>query len=179
MKNDLLNLKSYLEKIWPILEYCTKEIIDKKTGKPILNSEFQKHIWYLYRQSFYGFASVLNIMQYYYSNAANLIFMQKSKGTSLEGRSLSNIKWAEQPIFDPNRNELILEHMYTGTMFRIDVAKLFEDRDPSIKEVAKLINESYKVCWITKDENKKLQKTKREGNLFEYYKKNGIVIDNI
>jgi hypothetical protein len=179
MKNDLLNLKSYLEKIWPILEYCTKEIIDKKTGKPNLSSECKKHIWYLYRQSFYGFASVLNIMQYYYSNAANLIFIQKSRGTSLEGRSLSSIKWTEQPIFDPDRVELILEHMYTGTMFRSDIAKLFEDRDPPIEEVAKLINENYKVCWITKNENEKLHKTKRKGNLFEYYKKNEIVIDNI
>ena len=69
--------------------------------------------------------------------------------------------------------------MYTGTMFRSDVAKLFEQRDPPIKEVAKLINENCKVFQITKNENEKLHKTKREGNLFEYYKENKVIIDNI
>ena len=179
MKNESLTLISYLEKVWPILEYSTKEVMDKITGKPNLNSESKKHIWYLYRQSFYGFASVLPDIKYYYSNAANLIFIKDSKGTILEGRSLSSIKWTDQPIFDPKRGKLILEHMYTGTMFRIAVWKLFNEGRLSIKEVAKLISTEYKVCWITKDENEKLHKTKREENLFKYYKKNEIVIDNI
>jgi hypothetical protein len=179
MKKESLTFISYLEKIWPILEYCTKEIMDKETGKPLFDSESRKHIWYLYRQSFYGFASVLPNIKYYYSNAANLIFIQDSKGTILEGRSLSDIKWADQPIFDPNRKNLILEHMYTGTMFRAAVWKLFNDSKLSIEEVVKIINDNYKVCWITKDENKNIGKTIRPENLFEYYKKHEIVIDNI
>jgi len=173
-------LVDYLQLIWPILEYCTTEVkIDEKNSKPIFDSESKRHIWYLYRQSFYGFDTVLNKKKYYYSAAANLIFIQNSKGTILEGRSLSSIKWTEQPIFDPNRQKLILEHMYTGTMFRIAVWNLLNEGRLSIKEVAELISTEYKVCWITKDENRELAKTIRKGNLFEYYKKNNIIIDNI
>ena len=180
MKKDSLNLESYLEKVWPILEYCTKEIeIDEKTGRPTLDTASKKHIWYLYRQSFYGFDTVVNNTKYYYSAAANLIFTEKSKGTSLAGRSLSNIKWTEQPIFDPQRKFLMLEHMYTGTMFRIDVLKLLKEGRLSIEEVAPLIYDNYNVCWITKEENEKLDKTIRGGNLFEYYEDKKIIIVNV
>ena len=107
-----------------------------------------------------------------------MIFTEKSKGTSLAGRSLSNIKWTEQPIFDPERKFLMLEHMYTGTMFRIDVLKLLKEGRLSIEEVAQLIYDNYNVCWITKKENEKLAKTIRKGNLFEYYEDKKIIIVN-
>lgn len=178
MGTENKDLIEYLKLIWPILEYCTKYIINDD-GKPVYNRESDKHIWYLYRQAFYGFFNVLNKPKQYYSKGAELEFNRLIRGTSFESRSLSTINWNEQVLFDKGRKHLLIEHMYTGSMFRLNVRHKYNEGALEIDSVCKIVEENYKVCWITKCENQRLHKTKREGDLIEYYASKEIYIANI
>ena len=176
MGTENKDLIEYLKLIWPILEYCTKEIMDKKTGKPIFNTDYKKHIWYIYRQIYYGLFYVLPNKKYYFSKEAEIIFKKNSKGTRLEKYSLENITGELQNIFDKGKKELLVEHMYPGTMFRLAVWEMYRNNKLSVKNVSQLILSKYSICWVTRIENKRLHKTRREGNLFEYYKDKKIIV---
>ena len=178
MKNNYLTLSTYLEKVWPILEYCTAEIMNDK-GKPVLNTDYKKHIWYIYRQIYYGFFHVLPNKKYYFSQEAEIVFKRNSKGTKLENISFEKITGEYQNIFDKGKKELLVEHMYPGTMFRLAVWEMYISNVLTIENVSQLIINKYSICWVTRTENKRLHKTKREGNLFEYYKDKKIIIVNV
>jgi hypothetical protein len=167
IQNNLL-LKEYVTLIWPILEYSTKHIISID-GKPVFKNESDKHIWYLYRQSFYGFINVSGNLKILYSKEANDFFTLKKIGTELESLTLDLVPWNKQTIFDKEREKLLLEHMYTGSMFRNDIWSIYKENKLSIESVSDLINNNYKVCWITKEENKRLHKTTRDNDVLNYY----------
>lgn len=177
MGTENKELITYIKLIWPILEYCTKHLINDD-GKPVLNSESDKHIWYLYRQAFYGFFNVLNEPKQFYSKGAELEFNRLVRGTPFDGRSLSTITWNEQVLFDKGRQHLLIEHMYTGSMFRLAVREKYKEGALEIDSVCKIVEDNYKVCWITKSENERLHKTKRQGDLIEYYASRKIYIVN-
>lgn len=181
-------LKGYVEIIWPILNYCTVNVMDED-GKPIINDE-NKHIWYLYRQAFYGFSNYVKPKQYYSKKAAEF-FHKKKNEIRFPFQSLEEINWENQHIIDANRAYLILEHMYTGTMFRLDILNLHKKNELTLDEVCKIIIDNYKICWIqkklfewddnvadAKPENSLIHKTKRDGNLIDYYRDCGIEIVN-
>jgi GR25 family glycosyltransferase involved in LPS biosynthesis len=187
MKNS--KLRHYLEIIWPILNYCTINIFNE-FDKPNINEE-NKHIWYLYRQAFYGFSNYVNPKQYYSKKAAEY-FEKIVKEKKLSFKSLEEVNWENQHLIDDKREYLILEHMYTGTMFRLDVLALHKKNKLTIDEVSSCIYSNYNICWIQKNlykwddenkinkpENNKIHKTKRIGNLFDYYKECGIEIVNL
>jgi hypothetical protein len=187
---EKLAIKDYVELIWPLINYCTVNIIDEHTGKPNINDE-NKHLWYLYRQAFYGFSNYIKPKQYYSKKAAEY-FDKKKKEYNLPFQSLEEINWENQHLIDEKRESLILEHMYTGTMFRLDVLELYKKNQLTIDEVCSCIQANYNICWIQKrlyewddknlnniPENKKIHKTKRDGDLFEYYKKCEIEIVNL
>lgn len=175
-------LNEYVNIIWPLLEYSTMKIMDEN-GIPKINKT-NTHQWYLYRQAFYGFANFIDLT-YFYSERAQSIFnilCESQPGNTFFNKTLDQITWEEQPIFDPGRKYLILEHMYTGTMFRRDVHNLFMNNNLTIDSVCSTILEKYKVCWIEKSfhpnlfdnynalpENKRLHKTMRPADMISYY----------
>jgi hypothetical protein len=168
MNHNNLLLKDYLSILWPILEYSTKQITSID-GKPVFKNESDKHIWYLYRQSFYGFINVIENLKILYSKDANDFFTINKIGTELENFTLDLISWKQQIIVDKKRGNLILEHMYTGSMFRKDVWSIYNENKLTIESVSDLINNNYKVCWITKKENERLHKTTRDNDVLNYY----------
>ena len=184
-----ITLKDYVQMRWPILNNCTVNVM-KENGKPNINDN-NKHIWYLYRQAFYGFYHYVNPKKYYSKKAAEF-FDKKKKEIEFPFQGLEEINWENQHTIDPNREFLILEHMYTGTMFRLDVLNLYKTNSLTIDRVCEIIIEKYKICWIqkklfdwddngldAKPENNLIHKTKREGDLKDYYKDCGIDIVNI
>jgi hypothetical protein len=173
----MITLEKYTELVFPIIEHC---------ANVSMQDDFSKdHIWYLNRQIFYGFGAYHSHKIYHskdalitfnklYSNYITKCYLNKKVPREL---TIDTLTWAEQPIIDEGREQLIFEHMYTGTMFREDVLKCYKSgKDFNIAAIVQLIKENYFVCLITKNENKKLHKTQRGIDVFEYYKNKGILI---
>ena len=108
-----LHLRSYVEKCWPIIEYCTIGCASEK--KSFIKDNHQ--IWYLYRQIYYGFGDYIDLKYYYTEKASDFFEKYNDIFEKLEINSLADARRAQQLKFDPNR-ELILEHMLPGDMFR-------------------------------------------------------------
>ena len=175
-------IEKYIELVFPIIQHCAIESQKK---------DFQKnHIWYLYRQIFYGFGDFdikPNEKVYHSENALNcfkeLNSKYKKECESLNKKPkelmISTLTWNEQPLIDPARKHLLFEHMYTGTMFREDVISLHISGKLSAQSLLTLVQEKFMVCLITKDENKKLHKTQRGSDPIAYYTEQKIKIVNI
>jgi hypothetical protein len=148
------NLENYIALVFPIIEYCAKNSIKESPG----------HIWYINRQIFYGFSGAEKNL---YSKKAELEF-KKLYGLYAEKNSkhkvfkIEEFKWHEQPIIDIGRQILHFEHMYTGSMFREDCQDLFDKGELTQGAVLKLVKSNYYVCIVTKEENTKLPKSKRD-----------------
>jgi hypothetical protein len=187
-----LTLADYVSMIWPILEYCTTQIIDSK-NKKVNITKYNQHQWYLYRQAFYGFENFLNLKRYYSAKAQQIfvLLLNSENEKKIDQLTLDQISWEKQPIFDPGRKFLIIEHMYTGTMFRNDVWEYYTGNKSkfNVEGICELIKKNYNICWVEKafhpslknngkPENSRIHKTKREGDIFDYYEKMGIEIVN-
>jgi hypothetical protein len=173
----MTSIDKYLELVFPIIEYCVKESQKKEIKK--------NHLWYQYRQIFYGFGMFFT--GNYYSQEAELKFKELYKTYLLKCLEINkepvkitieSFDWRTQPLIDEGRKDLLLEHMYSGTMFRSDIQNLFNKGILSIEEIKKLVTSNYKVCLIARSENQKLHKTQRGIDPIEYYSKNGITIIN-
>lgn len=186
-------LTEYVKLIWPLIEYCTNNVMDEN-GKVNI-TRVNKHQWYLYRQAFYGFSNFLEIKTFYSEQAQKIfeILCEENKAFAFKEKTLAQVSWEEQPIFDPGRRYIILEHMYTGTMFRKKLLEMSLRKELTIDAVVNLIKKNYNICWIEKHkhhglhytesyipENKRIHKTKRGDNVFEYYDQSaGIKIINL
>ena len=173
----MISIEKYIELAFPIIEFCAKEGQEKEIKK--------NHLWYLYRQFFYGFGMFFT--KNYYSQKAELIFKDLYETYLLECVEkniepkmikIDSFGWNTQPLIDKGRNKLILEHMYTGTMFRNDIQDLFNKDILSIEEIKNLATSNYKVCLITRCENKGLHKTHRGLDPMNYYSEQKIIIVN-
>ncbi len=175
----MTTIESYTEIILPLIKHCCEESQKK---------DFQRdHLWYLYRQAFYGYGMFID--KNLFSENARIKFNELyaeyfSKITSQNKipklLTIESLKWTDQPLIDKNRKVLLFEHMYTGTMFREDLNQLFNEEKLSVVEISKLIRSKYNICLITQDENKNLHKTHRGANPLEYYQKVGkITIVNL
>ena len=176
------NLENYIDLVFPIIEYCAKNFrINNSSGRKINIKESPGHIWYINRQIFYGFSGGEKNL---YSKEAELEF-KKLYGLYAEKNSkhkvfkIEEFKWHEQPIIDRGRSQLHFEHMYTGSMFREDCQDLFDKGKLTQGAVLKLVKSNYYVCLVTKEENKKLPKSKRDKGIagaLEAYKNAGIEV---
>ena len=176
----MITLEKYTELVFPIIKHC---------AEVSMQDDFKKdHIWYLNRQIFYGFGAYHSSKIYYSQNASiafNKLYLDyvakcNSENKTPKKLTIATLTWAQQPIIDKGRAKLIFEHMYTGTMFREDVLKLYKsEKEFNIEAIVKLIESNYFVCIITKDENEKLHKTQRGENTFLYYQKQKIKIINL
>ena len=156
-----LNLKSYIDKCWPIIEYCT--IGYASEIEPLGFTRNNHHLWYLYRQIYYGFGDYINL-KYYYTEKANDFFLKNiDKFKKLGIGSLAEARGNLQLKFDPNR-ELILEHMLPGDMFRKYLIERYKEHNQMIskEEVISFLKNNYKVCWV---ENKRKDGQKSENSI--------------
>lgn len=171
----MITLEKYTQDIWPILSHCTEYLINPTGRSPKLSSN-NRHYWYLYGQMFYGFDEYLDL-PIYYSQKAQEAYLTLS-GEARIHQDLSTVPRAIQTGFDPGRKTLIYEHMYTGSMFRYDVLQLHKANALTQEGVCELVKDKYATCWITREENTRLHKTRRPDNVFEYYASKGIEIVN-
>jgi hypothetical protein len=125
---------------------------------------------------FYGFDPYLDLPTFY-SAKAQEIYLELS-GPNPTYNDLSEVPRSFQTQFDPGRKQLIYEHMYTGSMFRFDALQLHKEDRLTPAEICNLVRTKYAVCWITREENKLLHKTRRPDDVFAYYEEKGIIIIN-
>ena len=85
---------------------------------------------------------------------------------------LSKANWKDQPKFDKGRLVFYYEHCNTVKMLTDDILK-------TNKDIAKVIKGNV-ICWITREENKKLDKNgyrdNRPGGWKKCYKECGIEV---
>ena len=175
----MITIESYSEIIFPLIKHCCIESQSK---------EYQKdHLWYLYRQAFYGYGMFQdkNLYSENAFNKFNELYAKYLSETTKRNKipkilTIEGINWSEQPLIDKKREELLFEHMYTGTMFREDITRLYHKGNLDVTEISKLIRLKYKICLITKEENLNLHKTHRGFDPVEYYQSiGGIKILNL
>lgn len=160
------SIDDYAQAILPIINLCLKE-------KEVNREAYKKsHLWYLYRQAFYGFGDFMDGQVAYVSTRAMEAYKKKDKDGDLRTR-----KWSEQPTFDSGRQGGIfhLEHIYTGDMFRSAIEEEAKG-GLTAQKIVQLIKDNYRVAWILKSENKDLPRSERGNSLADalaiYAKKN-------
>jgi hypothetical protein len=154
-----MTIEEYTTAILPLIEYCKKE---KSTNS---------HAWYLYRQSFYGFIDFIDSNKRKKVSEQALSLYRKTNPK----RALRKRLWKEQPTFDRGREKFHLEHIYSGDMFRKAISQL-PSGELTVTNIVKIVRENYCVAWITKEENRRLPRS-RGSSLKEAltrYKKEGI-----
>ena len=171
----MITLQSYTQDIWSFLTYCTQNVIRPSGRSPQLSSN-NAHYWYLYGQMFYVFDAYLD-RPTYFSRRAQELYLQITPPDRIHP-DLSTVHRSVQTRWDPGRKHLIYEHMYTGSMFRYDMLQLHKENRLTVEEVCQLVREKYTTCWITREENKGLHKTRRPDDVFEYYASKGIEVVN-
>lgn len=134
-----MSLNEYYEIFAPLMAACLRK---RK------QSDFKKmHLWYLYRQAFYGLGECLQ-----WNAICCLSTSAASEFSKLRpSEELRALRWSDQPSFDPGRKLFHLEHIYTGDMFRAAV----ESAAPTIDAAsfAELVTNNFAVAWILKSEN--------------------------
>lgn len=161
------NFKEYSKIVLSIANQCLTREGESKSFKSL-------HIWYLYRQSFYGFEDYLDWSKCCRVSEQAQAVYQKIR----PGEDMRINKWKDQPRFDDGRQrgKFHFEHVYTGDMFRDAVDSLHGiERTP--EKIMQIIEENFCVAWILKEENKKLPPSKRGENLrnaLGVYKEKGI-----
>ena|SRR3989338_5467307 len=161
-------LEEYIGIVLSIANLCSKE----KTKNP--KSYKSLHIWYLYRQAFYGF---IEFIDWKTACRASERAVEEYRKIDPLG-DIRTQKWSDQPKFDNGRQngEFHLEHVYTGDMFRDAVEMLPED-ERTTQSIAQIIRNNYCIAWILKGENKLLPRSSRGktlGDAINIYSKYGI-----
>lgn len=150
--NNKMELKEYIGTVFPIIEQVCKARAKKEKGN---------HLTYLYRQVFYGFGEIVK-ERIFVSIEALVYFKTLNLRQQL---MLHELDWACQPKYDSHREGLILEHIYTGGMFRNQMDDLFNNGILTIENICQVLKENYCVAWILRDEDSKLIKSDRGKSL--------------
>lgn len=145
-------IERYTEIILPLIKSNIEEQIE---NEGYFKSNF---IWYLYRQSFYGYS----------------IYFDRpiSKGILEEYEKRNKRRDIKEFILN-NRGlpgNFIQEHIYTGTMFRDDLKTLYEDRKFNVKNIIQVVKENFALGWYKKTEIKNFPKSKRSKEVIEKMK---------
>src|ERR1035438_1215392 len=129
-----MTIEKYAEAILPLIKECYED------------GNERSHLWYLYRQAFYGFTEFID------QNAKIRVSGEAARAYRLIAPSgdLHKMTWVDQPTFDKGRQIFILEHVYTGEMFRSAVKELYEKNDLTQESLVELIRKDYCVAWILK-----------------------------
>ena len=168
MAHRSTTLEAYADIVLSIATLCNKERLENP--KPYKGL----HIWYLYRQAFYGFAEFIDWKT---ACRASERALEKYREEDPSG-DIRTQKWSDQPRFDNGRQKgkFHLEHVYTGDMFRGAIETLPEkERTP--QNITRLIQDNYCVAWILKKENALLPRSNRGKTLedaINIYSRHGI-----
>jgi len=165
----MMTFQDYIKTLIPVIELNLKEKeADKKNYK-------SRQIWYLYRQFFYGFSEFLEAEEIYWCSAGALKLYKSITGK----KDLYLQTWKNQPKFDTGRKIFNLDHIYTGEMFRNDMEKLYSSNSLNGESIEQIIRNNYRMCWILKEEEKRLPRSKRGLSLKEaeqLYEEKEIII---
>ena len=127
-----MTLDEYIETIIPIVRALRNERARNARGYKRL------HLWYLYRQSFYGFTEFLDVATHCKaSRRAQEEYTRRGRQDNLK-----EMTWNDQPRFDPGREIFLLEHTYTGDMFRADIDDL-DENELTVEKIAGLVRTKY------------------------------------
>lgn len=150
------NFKEYCRVVIAMADMCrVEQTRNPKTYKSL-------HIWYLYRQAFYGFMDHLDWSKCCkVSERAQAEYQKTSPSGDIRLK-----KWADQPMFDEGRQKgkFHFEHVFTGGMFR-DAVERLNGTERTPEKVMQIIQENFCVAWILKEENKLLPQSSRGENL--------------
>jgi hypothetical protein len=162
-----MTLDEYVETLIPIIKALRSEKARNRRGYKKLQ------LWYLYRQFFYGFKEFLD-------DATHCKVSRRAQEEYARGGQEGNLEdmtWNDQPRFDPGRETFLLEHTYTGDMFRADIDEL-DDNELTVDRIAGLVRAKYFVAWILREEDNILNelgyRNERPENPFEAYRQAGI-----
>lgn len=165
------SLEEFIESIIPIILLVRKE----RERNPKRYKKTQ--LWYLYRQIYYGFGKngVLDWNKICFASVkAQNEYLKLNKGDDIRKRV-----WEEQSEFDGqlrHEGKFLLEHVFTGDMFRKAVDNL-KDEELTISNIKEIIEDNYYVAWILREENRKLGKKSRGtcvNDAFKFYKNKEI-----
>jgi hypothetical protein len=162
------NFKEYSRIVLSMADLCEEgRMTSPKTFKSL-------HIWYLYRQAFYGFMDHLDWSKCCKVSERAQVEYQKIHPSG----DIRLKKWADQPEFDEGRQrgKFHFEHVFTGSMFR-DAVDLLNGTERTPEKVMQIIQDNFCVAWILKEENKLLPQSKRGADLqaaLVVYEKCGI-----
>ncbi|MBT6941500.1 hypothetical protein HN992_03610 [Candidatus Woesearchaeota archaeon] len=139
------------------------------------------HLNYIFNQMYYGFIDYIPDGNFYYSKCAHDAYKTlKMNHHFTENMPLSKLKWKDQPKIDEGRKILHQEHIFTGTMFRKELLNAELKNPLSKTKIKKLVNDKYRIAWITKSENKMLDKEglkmNRSDNPFKDYRDKKIIL---
>ena len=149
-----MTLKEYIKIVFPILKEAHK---NRKT-KPITKSPLN----YIATTIFYG---LLEIDEF--NSNVQVSKMAQEVYNNIENNDkpdLRNLQWIDQSKYDPKRELFILEHIYTGKMFKNALDNIIEE-ELTEEKVIEIIRKNYQAAWITRGENKDLNKSIRGENL--------------
>ena len=174
-QNDIVTENEYY--------YIFKDIYDVIFKLELHNKKGRKgfHLNYIFNQMYYGFIDFIPESNFYYSEkACNKYEKLKLRHHLTENMPLSQLKWKDQPKIDEGRKILHQEHIFTGTMFRKELLNAELKNPLSKTKIKKLVNDKYRIAWITKSENKMLDKEglkmNRSDNPFKDYRDKKIIL---
>ena len=174
-QNDIVTENEYY--------YIFKDIYDVIFKLELHNKKGRKgfHLNYIFNQMYYGFIDFIPESNFYYSEkACNKYEKLKLRHHLTENMPLSQLKWKDQPKIDKGRKILHQEHIFTGTMFRKELLNAELKNPLSKTKIKKLVNDKYRIAWITKSENKMLDKEglkmNRSDNPFKDYRDKKIIL---
>ncbi len=98
---------------------------------------------------------------------------QTAKEMGMTHEELLDMRWRDQPKRDPKRKKLHFEHMYPIAQA---VSEIITMSHPTIQRIEAILAKIV-VCWVTKEENKKLGGGKRP-DPWKTYKDAKIVVLN-
>ena len=174
-QNDIVTENEYY--------YIFKDIYDVIFKLELHNKKGRKGFYlnYIFNQMYYGFIDFIPESNFYYSEkACNKYEKLKLRHHLTENMPLSQLKWKDQPKIDEGRKILHQEHIFTGTMFRKELLNAELKNPLSKTKIKKLVNDKYRIAWITKSENKMLDKEglkmNRSDNPFKDYRDKKIIL---
>jgi len=174
-QNDIVTENEYY--------YIFKDIYDVIFKLELHNKKGRKGFYlnYIFNQMYYGFIDFIPESNFYYSEkACNKYEKLKLRHHLTENMPLSQLKWKDQPKIDKGRKILHQEHIFTGTMFRKELLNAELKNPLSKTKIKKLVNDKYRIAWITKSENKMLDKEglkmNRSDNPFKDYRDKKIIL---
>ena len=163
-----MSIEEYTSALLPMINLC---MIERERNP---SSYVKTQLWHLYEQAFYGFIEFVDWDSHCRVSSKALAHYRH---TYPDGH-LKKRKWFEQKEFNlgGRHSAYLLEHVYTGEMFRNAIDSLGEHHR-TVEHIVRLVQTEYCVAWILRQENGRLPRSRRGKTLqdaLDVYRKVGI-----